>query len=1146
MNWMITSTSLVKKFSHRNSITTLRAVGALIVFLSAGLCAASAATSPVLTAMKAELDRTMTGLAKNQTAPYFLAYGVADITSTRLAATFGELERDNTSSKRVLDIDLRVGSHKLDNTHSIRGVAFEMGRGVRGISLPLADDIDALRSVIWLATDRAYKSASERFEKVVTNQKVKVRDEDTSADMSVEKPYTLIEEPTPWLFNVEEWRQKIKTVSAVFRGQPEIFEGKVSIQADRTIKYFVNNEGSIIQTYEPIIKLYIMIKTKAEDGMSLPLYKSYSAYTPARLPSVDNLLADAKNLLSLCKQLRNAPMMETFTGPAILSGRSAGVFFHEIFGHRVEGHRQKDANSSQTFKAFLNKPILPDFINVVFDPTITSYAGQDIVGAYKFDDEGIPGQRVVAVDHGVFRNFLMSRSPIEQFSRSNGHGRREPGFRCVARQSNLIVEAEQTVSPDSLRAMLRAECKKQGKVFGLFFDDIQGGFTFTGRTVPNAFNVMPLVVYKIYADGSPDELVRGVDLIGTPLTTFNNIVAASTDVGIFNGVCGAESGGVPVSALSPELFVSAIEVQKKEKSQAKPPILDDPDGQHIATADRNVLFNAMEEELQRNMQNISLGDLPRPYNIEYVLQFRNRKGMHATLGAVEEIDTARMATLTVKVRVGTPKFDNTNFFDVALGFFGSSDDEETFRNREVPYDVSIGHLKRELWLATDACYKEAVELYTKKLSMLKNKTRSDTTWDFYMMPADSARDLRAADYSMQMDRIRGIAEPVSAMFLDAANVHGSRVSLEFVPVETMYVNSEGRRYHKVDCFTGVEIIATTQAADGMPLSEMYSAYSIDPNDLPGSDSLKRAAAVLINNLDKVRSAPTIEAYSGPVLFEGQAAAQIFAQVFARNCVAQRQIASEGGFRPNEANTVFQNKIGARVLPEFLSVYAVPSLEEHNGTPVAGHYRVDDDGIPAQDVTLVDKGYLRTLLSSRVPTKRIKASNGHQRGGGAMLSVVELRNVDAAHSLSAEQMRSRLLKLVKDRELPYGIIVRKVTDQNIFTTGIYELAGGETRSFAGAGTVDLIEAVRIFPDGTEEQIRGVQGAGFTPAVFKDILATGADKTVMNYLAPTVTPSFLSGGSLYEMATIITPDILFEDVEIRPEEGDLPNPPLLAKP
>lgn len=170
----------------------------------------------------------------------------------------------------------------------------------------------------------------------------------------------------------------------------------------------------------------------------------------------------------------------------------------------------------------------------------------------------------------------MSRSPIESFPASNGHGRRQAGLRPVARQSNLLVLASQSVAFDSLRTLLRNECTVQNKEYGLYFVEISGGFTFTARTIPNAFNVQPLVVYKIYADGRPDELVRGVDLIGTPLTTFNNIIAASHDIGIFNGVCGAESGGVPVSASSPSLYVKTIEVQKKQKSQAKPPLLESP------------------------------------------------------------------------------------------------------------------------------------------------------------------------------------------------------------------------------------------------------------------------------------------------------------------------------------------------------------------------------------------------------------------------------------------------------------------------------------------------------------------------------------------------------------------------------------------
>lgn len=536
----------------------------------------NASLPPVLHALHTEMQRAMTELAGKDVPPYFISYTISDVSSSIITASFGAIEQDNSNRRRVLDIDLRVGSHELDNTRSIRGVALEFGRLARGVSIPLSDDEKAIRTVVWVATDATYKAAVERYGKVLTNIQVKVREEDTSADLSHEHPHRRIITPPSFSYDTTHWRTAIRRLSLVGLEFPDILSSRVSLATDYTVTWFVNSEGSLIVRAEPVVKLFLTVMTKASDGMSLPLYRSYTAYSADNLPDEQILTQEFRAIHEQSLALAKAPLFDTYSGPAILSGRSSGVFFHEIFGHRVEGHRQKDVNSSQTFKAFLGKKILPTFINVVFDPTIRKLDGTEVAGFYEFDDEGIPAQRVVAVDQGIFKNFLMSRSPIEHFHTSNGHGRRQAGYRCVSRQSNLIVEATSTVTPARLRELLREECRKQEKEFGLLFDDIQGGFTFTGRTIPNAFNVQPLVVYKIFVDGRPDELVRGVDMIGTPLTTFNNIVAASNDRGIFNGICGAESGGVPVSASSPSLLVSSIEVQKKQKSQAKLPLLPPP------------------------------------------------------------------------------------------------------------------------------------------------------------------------------------------------------------------------------------------------------------------------------------------------------------------------------------------------------------------------------------------------------------------------------------------------------------------------------------------------------------------------------------------------------------------------------------------
>lgn len=554
-----------------------KTVAIILIILYMSMLGIAAQENKVLfDALDKELNRTMQVLSKEEKPPFYISLNVTDYETVSITSRFGKLINSSDNNSRILDIDLRVGDYKFDNTHIIRGNPFNFGGGAGVINLPLENDEAAIRNAVWFAIDKRYRAAAERYDKALTNQAVKVAEEDSSADFSNEVPVKFNGEPKSIIIDKTKWENYTKQLSEEFNKYPWILSSSVSFTGENKAKYFLSTEGSKMQWYEAGCRVFVNAVTKADDGMSMPLYKSYFSFTPDGLPSAEEVIKDINYMVKLLGELRQAPMAETFSGPAILSGEASGVFFHEIFGHRVEGHREKDPNSSQTFKKSIDKKILPDFINVVFDPTLNQLRGTELSGYYKYDDEGIPGKRVVTVEGGVFKNFLMSRSPIDGFANSNGHGRRQPGYSAVSRQSNLIVESTKTVSKDKLRELLKQEVKKQNKDYGLYFEEVSGGFTFTSRTIPNAFNVTPLVVYKVFADNRPDELVRGVDLIGTPLMTFANIVAAADDMEIFNGVCGAESGGVPVSASSPSLLVSTIEVQKKQKSQAKPPILESP------------------------------------------------------------------------------------------------------------------------------------------------------------------------------------------------------------------------------------------------------------------------------------------------------------------------------------------------------------------------------------------------------------------------------------------------------------------------------------------------------------------------------------------------------------------------------------------
>ncbi len=547
----------------------------VLLFLLFFVTFSKADEKTLINALKKELNRFSTGLKDQQYPPYFIGFELFDIQSANLTNSFGKTQSKTTSRNRYLDIDIRVGDFQLDNTHRVSSGSFSSSQ-YTSVKIPLEDDELAIRNAIWNASEQAYKEAIKQYRNVLTNKAVKVKEEDTSADFSIEKPSIYFERRKEYSVDLNRWETIFNNISYLFRENKWLLSGRISFSFVNVYKIIVNSEGTEIAQNEPSFRIFIFIQTKADDGMVLYLYKSYFGFEENELPDEKTLKEDLINLISKLKQLKNAPLMETYSCPAILSGEASGVFFHEIFGHRVEGHRQKDPNSSQTFKSFLNKKVLPEFMSVVFDPTLNRINGIPLSGFYKFDDEGVPSQKVVSVENGIFKRFLMSRSPIENFPNSNGHGRKNFGYRAVSRQSNLIVESSNKVPLSKLKEMLIEECRKQGKEYGLIFEVVEGGFTFTGRTIPNAFNVLPLVVYKIFVDGRPDEIVRGVDLIGTPLTTFSNIIAAGDDLGVFNGTCGAESGGVPVSACSPSILVSKIEVQKKSKSQEKPPILPSP------------------------------------------------------------------------------------------------------------------------------------------------------------------------------------------------------------------------------------------------------------------------------------------------------------------------------------------------------------------------------------------------------------------------------------------------------------------------------------------------------------------------------------------------------------------------------------------
>src|SRR5882762_6701842 len=539
---------------------------------SALAVAKGSAPLPLLGVMEKELGRAKIELGKLDPAPYFLSYSVSDHELVNVAASQGALLNSTVLHVRYGAVHTRIGTDKLDNTHDEN-----RGSGIESSLLPLGDDPDALSRVLWKLTFEGYRKAQRAYLNVKTQTAVRAKEDDTSPDFSEETPQTSVSAPAPPLgIDIKRWEEQARRYSAILKKYSEVEESYVNFSAQQSNVYLVSSEGSRVVTPSTTIRLVVYAATHAEDGMDLMRVETFQATTVAKLPSEADVTAKIEKMAVDIQHLKAAPVTEPATVPVLLSGRAAAVFFHEVLGHRLEGHRQRDEKEGQTFTKKVGQPVLPGFLSVADDPTLKELNGVELAGYYAFDDEGMPGSRVDLIEHGTLKNFLMSRMPINHFAKSNGHGRAQAALMPTGRQGNLMVTSTHTVKDAEMRQQLIDEVKKQGKPYGLYFGDIQGGFTLTTRFTPQAFQILPVMVWKVYPDGKPDELVRGVDIVGTPIAALNRIVVTGNTEQVFNGICGAESGSVPVSASAPSMLFSEIEVQKRGHQRMRPPLLPPP------------------------------------------------------------------------------------------------------------------------------------------------------------------------------------------------------------------------------------------------------------------------------------------------------------------------------------------------------------------------------------------------------------------------------------------------------------------------------------------------------------------------------------------------------------------------------------------
>lgn len=575
------------------------------------------------------------------------------------------------------------------------------------------------------------------------------------------------------------------------------------------------------------------------------------------------------------------------------------------------------------------------------------------------------------------------------------------------------------------------------------------------------------------------------------------------------------------------------------------------------SAEESVIMRAMEDELARSMKDLRLDDKEGPYYLSYLVKDVYLINISADSGAITTNTENRSRTLVVDLRVGDYTLDNSNFLSLSSSSISSLISHRLTLGND--YDI----LRMGAWSATDTAYKAALDKIAKKKVALQSIVKTEELPDF-TKGAAASEIYPEASFSVRKDQWVPVVDGLSKLFLKQPQIQKSKVTLRIMVINSYYLNSEGARSVEPSIISQLLVTGVTQADDGMPVGDLLIYTAADPEEFPSAERLKGDVKKMIEELKLTREAPVAEDYNGPVLFMGQAAGELFGQGFGNYFLGRRvpradnpQLSSMLG---SQMGNPFLTKIDRRVAARFLSMEAVPSLTDYNGKSLLGSYKVDDEGVPCSDVTLVRDGILKSMLTSRTPVKGFPKSNGHTRGGAPVPSVI---HVTSSNTMTPDELKQELLNTVSDEGLPFGYIVKGIippsagsefSSSDILSSLLMQRQGAaDPTQFSLTKPYSIY---KVYPDGKEELVRGLEFRSHSINILKDILATSDDETVYDYPVIAgggsgVMSSILSllgssGASSQYYATVITPSLLISEMDLKKTTGNFSKLPIVDYP
>ena len=1052
-------------------------------------------TDPLVSAMREELRYNMDQLKDKPTPVYFMSLRMNDTYSASVSSNFGISMTDEHRS-RTITPHIRVGSPELDNfkyecqtqgTNQYGGTS-----SLEAISVPFTDGaVMAVRQGIWSETMKRYSASVNALNAAASRMMTNADNEDKApcfSDAPVELYY---EEPLPqsaYTFDLKAWEERLDRVSGVFKGCPGLEDGIASI--DYTIEriYVVNSDGSAIVENRPTIRLMLSGDVRATDGMICPLYRDWFAYSLDMLPTEEVMIEAARDLVERFTALREAPIADPYAGPAIMSGSASGVFFHEIFGHRLEAHRMK--SGGQTFKKLVGELVLPECFQVYDDPSLDFYAGTQLYGYYKYDDEAVRGQRVNCVQNGVLREFLMDRTPIDGFPASNGHGRASEGKDPVSRQSNLIIETREPYTEAQMRDMLISEIKRLGKEYGYYFRTATSGLTYLGDGGSiNSFGVDPVEVYQVFADGRPDRLVRGVTLIGTPLAMFSGIAAGGNDPTVFTGQCGAESGWVPVTAVSPMIYITKVETQRSETGYQLPQTLPAPEPRNVSGTEQEIIFSAIQDELERSKAGFQLEGQPSAFQIDCRINSSQDLSIGAALGGIYESSyKERKYTGSINVQLGDTMITN-DAINMAASIGEKAD-----------YNM----IRRILWQLGDAVFKNSINGISQKQNQLKGNPKPEDEAglpEYMLMPAREYIGESVVDTRIDRSALEDLAKKLSAVYLEFPEQYNTSLQINVQYTDIYRMSTEGLKLRLPFSMSTISTYTSVRSDYGAEFTESY----VIPFDATSFDADVLAALVrefAQTMQDKSRAVTGKDFYIGPILLENECVSESFSTIFNEFGKATTTW-SPYSYMQNSGLTGSM-VLGKKILDEKLGMHLYSDMKTYKGQELAGYYTVDFDGLtPPSDFTVFEKGMLKNMICARTAAPGAVRATGH----GRIPYYYQLRpqpgfsimHITSEKTVPYSKMKARLIAEARKNGLDHAYIQKNIT------YNCYLLIRVDVRT----GKEELVQ-----PDNTPE---------FGRMDFKHVLAVSREEKVSNFDF-----NYTTG----QLSSIIAPKaIILESIEMQ---------------